>query len=63
MRKPSIDKLLEIVDSKYKLALIAAKRAKNIEQNSPILIDRPRSVKPVGIALEEVLDNKLKNES
>ena len=31
MRYPSVDKLLDKVDSKYKLAYIAAKRAKIIE--------------------------------
>ena len=32
MRYPSVDKLLDKVDSKYKLAYIAAKRAKIIEE-------------------------------
>lgn len=59
MRNPSIDVLLEVVDSKYHLAIIAAKRARKIEQRSPILIDRPMSFKPVGIALEEILDGQL----
>jgi DNA-directed RNA polymerase subunit omega len=59
MRNPSIDKLLDIVDSKYKLVLLAAKRAKNIEQESPILITKPRSKKPVGISLEEIMADKL----
>ena len=33
LRYPSIDKLLEVVDSKYKLAYIAAKRAKIIKKS------------------------------
>lgn len=59
MRYPSIDKLLEIVDSKYKLALLAAKRAKQIEAKAPLLIDKPFSKKPVGIALEEIVEGNL----
>lgn len=59
MRYPSIDTLLTIVDSKYNLCLIAAKRAKRLEEQTPILIEKPRSKKPVGIALEEILESKL----
>ena len=36
MRYPSVDKLLDKVDSKYKLAYIAAKRAKIIEEEDYI---------------------------
>ncbi len=54
MRYPSIDKLLSVVDSKYKLAFIAAKRAKDIEKQGTDL-EKHKCIKPVGIALEEVL--------
>ena len=60
MRYPSIDKLLEKVDSKYKLAYISAKRAKIIESEQYIAIENPKCVKPVGQALEEVLEDKVK---
>lgn len=60
MRYPSIDSLLDIVSSKYNLVLIVAKRAKHIEQNHPLLVENPRSKKPVGIALEEIYAGKLK---
>jgi len=53
MRYPSIDKLLEVVDSKYKLAIVAAKRAKEISENDETLIATECS-KPVGRALEEI---------
>lgn len=59
MRYPSIDKLLNKVDSKYKLAILSAKRARDIEQESPVQVDKPRCTKPVGIALEEILEDKL----
>lgn len=59
MRYPSIDKLLKIVDSKYKLVLLSSKRAKSIEQGSPVQLEKHACAKPVGIALEEMLEDKL----
>lgn len=56
---PSIDKLLEIVDSKYQLVLIISKRAKALEQGAKVQLEKPKNVKPVGIALEEIVDDKL----
>ena len=62
MRYPSIDKLVMITHSKYKLVLGAAKRAKALQRKDnpeQMLIDNPRSKKPIGIALEEVLARKI----
>jgi len=61
LRYPSIDDLLEVVDSKYKLAYISAKRAKIIKQDDYSSVDN-LCVKPVGQALEEILANKVKAE-
>jgi len=58
LRYPSIDDLLEVVDSKYKLAYIAAKRAKTIKKDDYSSVDN-RCVKPVGKALEEILEKKV----
>ncbi|NLG82047.1 MAG: DNA-directed RNA polymerase subunit omega [Bacilli bacterium] len=58
MRYPSIDKLLDIVPSKYKLVIISAKRAKQIAQSDTVL-KNPICVKPVGKALEEIFEGKL----
>lgn len=58
LRYPSIDDLLEVVDSKYKLAYIAAKRAKIIKQEGYSSVEN-RCVKPVGKALEEILAKKV----
>lgn len=61
MRYPSIDKLLDKVDSKYKIAYISAKRARQIvdakESQLDFVDDLPtaKCSKPVGIALEEIL--------
>lgn len=60
MRYPSIDKLLEKVDSKYKLAYVSAKRAKIIEEEAYVAVENPKCVKPVGVALEEILEDKVK---
>lgn len=61
MRYPSIDDLLEKIDSKYKLAYAAAKRAKIIEEDGYVATS-VRCKKPVGKALEEILDDKVKVE-
>ena len=62
MRYPSVDALLEKIDSKYKLAYIAAKRAKIIEEEDYCSAEDPICAKPVGQALEEILEDKVKCE-
>lgn len=61
MRYPSIDKLLEVVDSKYKLAYIVAKRANEI-QGREDEFEGYKCVSAIGIALEEVLEGKIEVE-
>ena len=61
MRYPSVDQLLNVIDSKYKLAYAAARRAKVIEQEDGYTpLEDPKCVKSVGEALEEILDGKTK---
>lgn len=60
MRYPSIDELLDKVDSKYKLAYVAAKRAKIIVEENYTSAEDGKCVKPIGEALEEVLEDKTK---
>ena len=59
MRYPSVDKLLDKVDSKYKLAYIAAKRAKIIEEEDYCAAEDSICAKPVGQAHEEILEDKV----
>ena len=59
MLYPSIDKLLKIADSKYSLVVATSKRARNIKDGSTVLIQKPKSHKFVGIALEEIYVGKL----
>lgn len=54
---PSIDKLLEKVDSKYSLVTLASKRARQFEdteQNTKELLEEYKSISPVGKSLEEI---------
>lgn len=50
--------LLEHVDSKYRLVIVAAKRAKQLNRGAASLI-QPRSMKPTYQALEEIASGKL----
>lgn len=59
MRYPSIDQLATKTSSKYKLVIGAAIRAKQINKGDKVLIDNPRSKKSIGIALEEVINDKI----
>lgn len=59
LRYPSIDNLLTKIDSKYKLAYASAKRAKIIREEEYIAIDDSICSKPVGQALEEILQDKV----
>ncbi|MFD1484351.1 DNA-directed RNA polymerase subunit omega [Lacticaseibacillus baoqingensis] len=51
---PSIDKLLDKVPSRYSLAVLAAKRAHELEGNGIKTLSSYKSYKTVGQALEEV---------
>ena len=53
---PSIDKLLNIVDSKYKLVHVIADRAKNMIANKHYQMKESeyKSVKEIGRSLEEL---------
>lgn len=68
MRELSVDKLLDKIDSKYKIAYIAAKRARQISKDGLSQMDYneelPEAIssKSVGLALEEILNDALKFE-
>ncbi|MCR3906221.1 MAG: DNA-directed RNA polymerase subunit omega [Tenericutes bacterium] len=59
MRYPSIDKLLSKIDSKYKLVYAASKVAQILEAEK-LQVEDAQCVKSIGIALEEILDGKVK---
>ena len=51
---PSIDKLLNIVGSKFLLVNIVSKRVKEMEENEYYQLSEYKSKKNIGKALEEV---------
>ncbi|MGX7133388.1 DNA-directed RNA polymerase subunit omega [Enterococcus songbeiensis] len=54
MLKPSIDSLLNQVNSKYSLVILASKRAHELDAGGQATLDSFDSVKSVGQALEEI---------
>ncbi|WNB90455.1 DNA-directed RNA polymerase subunit omega [Bacillus sp. NEB1478] len=54
MLYPSIDSLMEIIDSKYSLVTLSSKRAREIQKYENQQIAKPVSYKFVGKALEEI---------
>lgn len=56
--EPSLDKLLEKIDSKYSLVMLAAKRAEELNNaedvENELLLDEYQSIRHVGKALEEI---------
>lgn len=65
LRYPSIDDLLEKIPSKYQLAYTAAKRAKTIKEEEYSSMEEEGGNlchTEVGMALEEVLNDKIEVE-
>lgn len=59
MLYPSIDSLLEKIDSKYSLVSVAAKRARLMQQDHDERLPKYVSYKYVGKALEEIHSGEL----
>ena len=55
MRYPAIDELSHKADSKYKLVIAVAERAKEIKKAGKTYLSQTRNYKPIGIALEEIV--------
>ncbi|WP_100373257.1 DNA-directed RNA polymerase subunit omega [Bacillus sp. FJAT-45037] len=64
MLYPSIDSLMEKLDSKYTLVTVSAKRAREIREDAKRgpLVSNPKAHKPVGMALEEIIEEHLRYE-
>jgi DNA-directed RNA polymerase subunit omega len=58
MIKPSLDQLMEQVDAKYTLVILASRRGRAIQAGEPRQVES-RSNKPVTIALEELVSHKI----
>ena len=59
MLEPSVDSLQEKINSKYTLVTLSARRARQLQDEAKPLIEEPKSKKIVGIALEEIKEEKL----
>lgn len=55
---PSINSLMEKVDSRYTLVVATAKRARQLAEGAPKLT-RAASEKPVTVAINEISENKV----
>ncbi|MCU6795259.1 MULTISPECIES: DNA-directed RNA polymerase subunit omega [Paenibacillus] len=62
MLYPSIDELLEKVDSKYSLVVAASKRARMLRDGAKSEIRNKKSYKQVGLALEEIYEDLISYE-
>lgn len=62
IRYPSIDQLDGKTSSKYKLVMAVAKRARQISETHLTVLkpDERKNVKPIGIALEEIVADKIR---
>lgn len=60
MLYPSIDNLLDQIDSKYSLVVLASKRASELRHGDAPLLETYQSHKNVGKALEEIAAGDLK---
>ena len=59
MLYPSIDKLLDQVNSKDSMVIVSAKRAHELQDKAEPLLDEYKSYKNVGRALEEIVAGEL----
>ncbi|HLQ95347.1 MAG TPA: DNA-directed RNA polymerase subunit omega [Pseudogracilibacillus sp.] len=59
MLEPSIDSLLKQINSKYTIATIAARRARDLKEDASSVLEHPHSLQYVGVALEEIDEGKL----
>ena len=61
MRYPAIDQLVTRTTSKYRLVMAAAIRAKQLQynENEKSYVENPHSKKNIGIALEEIYEEKI----
>lgn len=58
MLYPSINELLDKVDSRYTLVMMVSKRARQLVDGREAIIESS-STKPVTVAVEEIADDKI----
>jgi len=60
--KPPLEALLDRVESKYALVIVAAKRARQLKEGALPLVDMD-TTNPVTLALEEIAAGKIRYEA
>lgn len=58
MLNPSFDHVLKKGDNRYTLIMLTAKRARQIIDGSPALVESD-SINPVTLAIEEIVEEKV----
>lgn len=58
-RRVHVEKLLSQAGSTYKLVILAARRALELSQGAPRLVDAPANEKPALVALREIAEGKV----
>lgn len=59
MLYPSIDEMLEKVDSRYSLVILAAKRARQLRESQMVKEEDAATFKEVSAALENIVNEKV----
>lgn len=62
MLYPSIDEMMNKVDSKYSLVVAASRRARQLREGEASELKNPKSHKFVGVALEEIYGDYIRIE-
>ncbi|MEE3362108.1 MAG: DNA-directed RNA polymerase subunit omega [Anaerovoracaceae bacterium] len=57
MLYPSVDEIRKKADSRYTLVILAAKRARDIIDGYPKLVDDGDTEKPVSVAADEIAED------
>lgn len=57
MLYPSINEIRKKADSRYTLVVLAAKRARDIIDGKPMLVEDGNAEKPVSVAAEEIAED------
>ncbi|MDR0271063.1 DNA-directed RNA polymerase subunit omega [Paenibacillus sp.] len=60
MLYPSIDEMMNKVDSKYSLVVAASRRARQLREGEKAVLKYPKSHKFVGVALEEIYGDMIR---
>ncbi len=58
MVKPSVNELLDVIDDRYRLVIVASKRARQLAEGAPALTSK-QDENPVTQAAKEIAERKV----